>query len=246
MVIVCDIKTKKEKKFKFPYENNHKYICGVEHKLCSDCNEWLLMTDEFYYKNSANRVDGYNPYCKECTIRRSATYVRKPENWKRKLELKRMRKNRDKSNEYLRKRKAENEELREYIKEYNKNYRKNNKDKIKIYNNNRMQKNHDITTQEWNSCKSYFNHSCAYCGISEVEAKDLYGQNLHREHVIPEGRNDLKNCVPACRMCNSLKNRIPFNTWYNPNNPIFSEERYLMIYKWLRFDVKKFMKKKKK
>lgn len=221
------------------------------YKNCTKCEVEYEANEENFYKVKKKDKIGDVFYiltseCKKCRIKRSKDYVIKPENWKKKLERKKQRKNRDKHNEYQRNRIAENEELRNFTKEYNRDYRRSNKDKVNAYSADANKKKHKITPKEWNSCKEYFNYCCAYCGIYEKDAKKLYGQNLHREHVIAEGRNDLKNCVPACRKCNSMKNRIPFNSWYNIKNPIFTRVRYVKIYNWLRFDVKKYIVKKKK
>jgi endonuclease I len=69
-------------------------------------------------------------------------------------------------------------------------------------------------------------------------------KDLHKDHVIPDGRNDLKNCVPACHSCNSSKGDLSLNTWYNKNNPVYAYDRYIKIYKWIRFDCRKFIRKK--
>ncbi|RNB59424.1 hypothetical protein EDM57_04590 [Brevibacillus gelatini] len=78
------------------------------------------------------------------------------------------------------------------------------------------------------------------------EHKIAEGQDLHKEHVIHDGRNDLKNCVPSCRSCNSEKNTRTLNDWYNKNNPKYTYERYFRIYQWMRYDCLKFIKKKRK
>lgn len=43
-----------------------------------------------------------------------------------------------------------------------------NKDKLYEYGKKRrLHKTHEISKEEWESCLEYFNHSCAYCGITE-------------------------------------------------------------------------------
>lgn len=61
----------------------------------------------------------------------------------------------------------------------------------------------DLSREQWENILEYFDHRCAYCGKSELEAGVL-----HREHVIPASRGGgltLSNIVPACPTCNSKK-----------------------------------------
>jgi 5-methylcytosine-specific restriction endonuclease McrA len=57
-----------------------------------------------------------------------------------------------------------------------------------------------LTTEEWLSVLSEFNHSCAYCGRSDAK--------LTMDHVIPiskGGPHSKENVVPSCSSCNSKK-----------------------------------------
>lgn len=90
-------------------------------------------------------------------------------------------------------------------------------------------------------CKQYFNYECAYCGLPLEEHYIIYAGNLilgdfHKEHVDHFGSNDLSNCVPACKSCNSSKHDFEFNKWYNTDNHKFNIERYNKIIKWLNVD----------
>jgi hypothetical protein len=69
--------------------------------------------------------------------------------------------------------------------------------------------------------------------------------DLHKEHVIHNGRKDLKNCVPSCQSCNDKKWKFTLNEWYNKDNPVYAYERYHKIYVWLRYDYKKYIQKRK-
>ena len=65
----------------------------------------------------------------------------------------------------------------------------------------------DLSPEEWLSTLSYFNFRCAYC-LSPYAVI---------EHFIPLGMGVgtvARNCVPACRSCNNLKegNRDKFKT----------------------------------
>lgn len=101
-----------------------------------------------------------------------------------------------------------------------------------------MNKNHDITKKEWESCLKYFNHSCAYCGILNNEAKKKYNNYLHKEHVDHNGSNKIDNCVPACKSCNSKKWEFTLEEWYSEDNENFTYERLDKIKKWINEDYK--------
>lgn len=217
----------------------HKMMNNIVYKQCRDCNEWFPCNEDFYYKNKGNGNDGLNTYCKSCTSKRNTKWQKD---------------NPDKKKVYYTKWNHKPESKKK-IKESNArrmvdgrmlDYQRRNKDKLKLYRDNRKEHHHQISNKEWESCKEYFNHECAYCGMSEEDHRKIYKQQLHKEHVIHEGRNDLKNCVPSCKECNSKKNIFSFNSWYNEDNPKYSRERYLKIYHWIRFDCLKYIQKKSK
>lgn len=106
----------------------------------------------------------------------------------------------------------------------------------------RKEKSHDITATEWDNCKLYFNYSCAYCGMAEKEHKLKYKQQLHKEHVDPNGANDLRNCVPACKICNVKKHDSNFYNWYTHVIDGYTDTRKLTIERWLKEDYKNFIK----
>lgn len=215
------------RKPRIPYEDNHKIIDGVEYKKCGwDCNDWYPMTEEYFYKNKSSKVDGYNPYCKNCTIERTRK-------WREE--------NPEKTIEQGKTRRAKNGD---YVRSYNREYNRKNRDKQavqqrdwRIVNKNILGKyvkrKHDITDAEWLECLYYFDFTCAYCGLSEEEHYLSVGTQFHQEHVIHDGNNYIDNCVPACKICNSSKHNIDFNNWYNENNPIFSKQRMNKITKWM-------------
>lgn len=67
---------------KIPYEENHKTIDGVEYKLCNkhkkffpEESEWIPCTEEYFYRNKSNSIDGLHPRCKRCDIK--STYKNK-------------------------------------------------------------------------------------------------------------------------------------------------------------------------
>jgi hypothetical protein len=225
------------------WNDTHKLIEGVDHKLCNICNLWLPSTEEYFYKNKANSIDGLHPYCKECTIAKS-----------------------------LKGRMENHEEYLDYMKEYNvryleihenkmyhrerskksrekgtqKQWQKNNPDKIRGYHENREHKNHDISDHEWEDCKIYFDNRCAYCGLHIDEHFIIYASkpkktDLHREHVDDKGSNKLDNCIPSCQSCNTQKWMFNLEDWYNESNINYTKERILKINKWLEDDCYKYM-----
>ncbi len=223
-----------------PYEECHRTLDdGTIEKKCNICEEWFLCNTDYFYKNSKSQ-DGLFPYCIECCKKKTKKW--EEEHFEEYMEYQRNRAKmphvKERFKKYFEKYFENNEEHR---KEYMHNYRVNNKDKVKGYNEKRQHKNHDITEEEWKSCKSYFNFTCAYCGINEEEAKKKYGQYFHKEHFDHRGINDLSNCLPACKGCNSSKWEYSFEEWYNENNHRFDYNRLLKISQWLTKDYKLFI-----
>ncbi|WP_431785816.1 HNH endonuclease [Paenibacillus lactis] len=121
-----------------------------------------------------------------------------------------------------------------------------NKDKLKIYRGRKATKVHTISEFEWNDCKRYFNFECAYCGLRYddhfVKRNNIIiKSDFHKEHLDDKGPNDLSNCIPACKSCNSQKWAFGFDEWYNDNNKHFSEERLEKILKWINEDHKQYI-----
>ncbi len=210
------------------WKETHKFIDGIDHKKCRVCKEYYPCSTDYFYKNKSNGVDGLNPYCKKCTSKRT-------NQWRNE--------NRDRHNQnqvrYIKTEKAREMRRRnaENIKETRAEWRRNNKGKIKKYNEERKHKDHDISKDEWQKCKEYFDYSCAYCGISEEMAKEEQGHFLHKEHVDHNGLNDLSNCVPACRSCNSKKWEYKLEEWIiREFGKYESKEKLNKVYQWLNKD----------
>jgi hypothetical protein len=132
-----------------------------------------------------------------------------------------------------------------------KEWQRKNKDKLnEQFKDRQMNKEHKITTKEWENCKNYFNYRCAYCDLKIEEhyivfrGKTQLG-DFHRDHVDHNGSNDLSNCVPACKSCNTSKHNKVLKDWYKPNNElwctVYSYERLQKIYKWLNEDYKSYI-----
>lgn len=225
------------KKAPIPYEQCHKIIGDILHKLCNTCDKWLPLTSEYFYKNKINASDGFNPYCKKCAIA-------KAQNWRANN------KERDdlyhkewRKREEVRERQRETckrwtEDNLQQIQEYFKKYQKNNPDKLKQYRITNRTKKHKISKKEWEECKKYFNYSCAYCGLPidkhfYVYRGKLKKGDLHKEHIIHNGDDTIGNCVPSCKNCNSKKHDKELLDWYNSNNENYTDERYNKIIEWI-------------
>lgn len=208
-------------------------ICKLDSKICSDCGKEKPLS-EFYTQNKHSKKRGnwlyYNPECKECTLKRTRKW--RADNPKRFLKY---------NTEYTLKHRTSPEgkayrrdQVRKWrMKGKQKEYQRNNPDKVKKYNKTRRHKNHNITSEEWTKCKDFFGNACAYCGMTENEHRERYNQDLHKEHVEHNGANDITNCVPSCKSCNSQKWEYELDDWYNESNPAYSISRYKKIVEWL-------------
>jgi hypothetical protein len=201
-------------------------------KCCSKCMENKPATLEYFYKQKRNK-DGLTYDCKEC--RKKNNYEYYLENKEKQHEQKREKYNNDDEHrkEKLSKQKKINAKNRSSRTIYVREWQRENRDKLRGYGLNRMNKKHDITEQEWEDCKKFFNYSCAYCGMSEADHLLTEGQQLHKEHLEHNGANDITNCVPSCKSCNSQKWEFQLEEWYSKDNPVYSKRRFNKIIKWL-------------
>ena len=199
-------------------------------KICRKCNEPKFTSD--FYKHKSTK-DGLASYCKTCTrdVYRKwkqdnpERFKELQSNWKeqnpdRVKELRRnyYENNREREREDLRRWQAEN---RGKTAEYSKAYKK--------------RKGRTIPEQAWERCKTYFDHACAYCGLSEEEHIEKINQQLHKEHVENDGSNGIDNCVPACKSCNASKGKKDFMEWYS-KTPHFNKTRIDKINRWMTKD----------
>lgn len=205
-------------------------------RTCTNCNIWKDISEYYSHERTNTNEEKYmyyNPQCKACLIEKANKWHKE---------------NADKKSAYGKRYYYDNKDMhRESNLKWRekgglREWQKNNTDKVKEYRLNREEnKSHEISNEEWSLCKEYFNYTCAYCGITEDDAKKLYGNVLHREHVDHEGANDLSNCVPACKSCNSSKHTGDMETWYKAKELIFNEERFLRITNWLKDNYKKYI-----
>jgi hypothetical protein len=225
-----------------PYEENHREVNRVLEKKCTihdiyspeDESSWFPCTNEYFYKTKSNKTDGLSTWCKKCSSRKAYKF-----NQEHPEQLKISKKKDDAKLKNKLRRRKHTQKLRSDG--FYDEYYQNNPDKYKEYNKNHRQ--HDITKEEWRNELEVFNYKCAYCGISEQEAKKKYGQKLHKDHVDHEGYNDLRNAVPGCKICNSHKWEYDFEEWYRQQE-FFSEEKLEFINWWVTEGYKDYIEDK--
>jgi hypothetical protein len=238
--------TRAERK-KWHYEQTHKIIDEVEHKQCSKCKEFKPMNKEHFYTSKYNTVDAFKSQCKVCDLEYYKIKNAKPEN--KAAQSKRYKewhqKNKQRMNEKC---KQWMKDHKEQTKEYYKNWQTSEEGKEwnRIYTKQRAEhKTHNISKKQWEECRMFFDNECAYCGMPFDIHKEVFNEGLHKEHVDPFGSNELSNCVPACKMCNSEKHTTSLNEWYNINNPKFNQVRLDKILEWINSEYKKHIEVKK-
>lgn len=218
----------------------HKIIEGIDHKLCTTCNVWHPSNTDYFYPNRSNSIDGLHPYCIECSKVKADDWQRRPENYDKVMNNVRNQNAKEKNKETKRKFSKKQRDSG-----YTKEYYYNNPERFRCYGQDRSKKKHDISIKEWDACRLYFNYRCAYCEVSYEEHYKINNQDFHQEHVDDDGANDLSNCIPSCRNCNSQKWIYDFGEWYNKRNPNYTLERHQKILKWLNEDYKKYIVNKK-
>lgn len=216
------------------WNETHKLIDEIDHKLCSVCDMYFPSSVEFFYKSKLNVVDGLNPYCIECSKKKAFQWI---EN-----NRERFRENMNKYSKKPERKQAtriRSEEQR--LKGKQKDWQQNNPEKLTEYRRKYSNKKHKISDTEWDNCRMYFNFKCAYCDKTWEQNKKETRKDLHREHVDSNGLDNLSNCVPACNSCNSQKHDFEFDYWFNENNPIYTIVRKDKILKWINEDHLKYI-----
>lgn len=204
---------------------------GVEERRCNECGEWKIRDE--YYQCRENWIDSK---CKTCRNIINTLYRSN---------------NREKTRAMVKKADT-NEKVKLRVRKSRakgvyREWQRNNPDKVKQY---AVEHNkHHITKDEWENCKGYFNNKCAYCGLDINDHYVIFKQkqrlgDFHKEHVEHNGANDLSNCVPACKVCNSSKRKRSLNEWYNIDNERYNLERYNKIIKWITEDYKEYIERK--
>jgi hypothetical protein len=221
-------------------------------KQCTQCKRNLPETEQYYYVQNHKDKDGniIKSYlaqpCRECRKNYQRGYVEENREQHNESSYSWFLNNREHNNAMCRKNYRETK-VRRY--HYKKKWDKNNPDKLSIYK--EQHRDHDISEKEWRDCKEYFNNKCAYCELHINEhlvvfRGKLIHSDFHREHVYHDGANDLSNCVPSCKTCNTSKHAIDFEFWYRKRSENYTEERYNKIIKWLQEDHKQYIQQDKK
>lgn len=224
-----EIDARKQKKRQEKYDGTHNVIDKTIYKICSIHNEWLPMNDTYYYRNKSS-VDGFNPYCIECTKEKTKKW--QEDNSERYYE---MITHRGKNPSPRRLKTLSERSLKQRLTGYNQKWRKENPEKSKKYNRKRSEeKDHEISDNELNVLYEYANYSCMYCGMTEEYSKYIFGERLHRDHAYNSGSNGIDNCLLACKSCNSTKNHRDWDVWYTPDNIVFDINSFNKIVDWLK------------
>jgi len=243
----------REEKFK----REHKLIDDIDHKICNkhhiffpEEDPWLIATEEYFYHNDKNQSDFLHPCCKRCAIIKSRINQIENEERAKKTKLDWYKDHKElnwkRANEWK-------EKDHEYALQCYNDWLKTENGKIssKSSYEKRKSKEHQIYDIEWDNLKKYFDNKCCYCGLPIEEhwiryrGKILLG-DFHKDHAIDEGRNDIKNSLPACESCNSSKHDKTLHQFYNPKNPNYTRERYLRIVEWLKGGYKPYILPKRR
>lgn len=233
---------KRIERLKRNYNLTHKIINEIDHKICKVCNDLHPATTEFFYENKSNLTDGLSTYCKDCSKKKSSKYMNENIEIYRQRAYEHYVENKE---QYQSRKREWYKDNKDHVMEYTSIYQKDNPDKVKLYHD--QHDNHNITNEEWENCKNYFNYRCAYCNLSIEEHLVKYRDamiigDFHRDHVNHEGVNDLSNCIPACKSCNTSKHDLEFENWYSENNVNFNINKLNKIEKWLNEDYKQYIK----
>lgn len=113
--------------------------------------------------------------------------------------------------------------------EYNKIFEKKREEFNKLQQKRRHDKRCDfsLTYEEWEECKAYFDHKCAYCGEDK---------KLTYDHFIPfsnGGSFKVDNIIPACSTCNSSKSNKSFEQWFK-SKKFYCADRESRIKKYMK------------
>ena len=86
----------------------------------------------------------------------------------------------------------------------------------------------ELTEQQWQITKNYFNNECCYCGSKEELTKD------HIKPLNNGGELTMSNVVPCCKSCNSSKKDKEMLSWYQGKS-FYSKERTQKIFDYVNF-----------
>lgn len=208
-------------------------------KICPTCEQNKELS-EYYTKIREDGSIYYRRECKKCVAIRSQKWEKEnPEAYS-------ISRNKKESQPARIKYRIE-DGARQRKSGYHVEWSKKNPEKCREYT--RKHRIHDITENEWRKELEVFNYECAYCGMTQEKSKIIHNQKLHKEHVDCNGYNDLRNAVPACRSCNSIKHEDSLDEWYNDewynkDKKFFTKERYDKIIWWITEGYKDYIEDK--
>lgn len=217
--------------------------CSIHNIYFSEEDPWMSCTEEYFYKTK-NKTDGLGTWCKKCSSLKAQQWA--SENPERKRISDNKRRTLPENREYHHgKRKAASDAG--YYKEYNK------RPEVKARKYADKHRNHEISEKEWIHCKNFFKDKegdqvCAYCGKKLqnhlINRDGIFKLgDFHKEHVHDKGANDLSNCIPSCRDCNSSKWSWGFEEWYKKQT-FYTVYRYSKIILWITEGHKDYIEEK--
>ncbi|MDA2623253.1 HNH endonuclease [Bacillus cereus] len=202
-------------------------------KECSYCGKVKDITD-FYKRGNG----GFYGECKDC----HNIKVRQYEEENREVYLERKRAYYQKNIEEIKEKQHQyyldnKEAIMRNVKEWEKNNPERAKElKLLSFHKRRTRANqvpHTFTKDEWKFCKDFFRNDegyilCAYCN------KEMKRATI--EHFIPVmkyGHHTADNILPVCPSCNSSKQDIDFDKWYQ-RQEFYSEDNIQKIHEYFQ------------
>jgi len=178
-------------------------------KICSICKKDLPIS------GFVKKLDGVTSKCRACSSDYNIEFYKNNTEKRRALSRKNYLENRDKRIQYA--------------KEWNKSHPVQRRKTMAFQDamrRSRVIANSGIipNRNDWANIKKYFLNKCAYCN---TEGK------LTVEHFYPiakGGRHCISNIIPACRLCNSMKNSKMPEPWILKH---FTEDRLFVISEYL-------------
>lgn len=86
----------------------------------------------------------------------------------------------------------------------------------------------ELTEDQWELAKAYFNNTCAYCGKKTNLTKD------HLDPLANGGKLINQNTIPACRSCNSSKKDHQWLAWFQKQK-FYDKDRAKKIADYISF-----------
>lgn len=194
-------------------------------KMCTVCKERIPKTTEYFHSGGRNALKSA---CKKCTAQAAKEKCQKNGEARRERNRAYYAKKYLENGAYWEKMKVRAEQWRLAHKGTAK-FKANNIKRAHVRKARQAQLPATMTRAAWESCKKYFNRSCAYCG------KPL--ERLTQDHFIPLARGGeytAENIIPACGSCNSSKNSSDPFCWY-PRQPFYDTKRWTKITKYLGY-----------